>query len=76
MEMKKNILLLFLVLTALSPVFSDVDENEEAIAREPGDYGNTPILIFMMIFIVTALILMLRFATDHMKTKNKQHPRS
>jgi hypothetical protein len=42
---------------------------------EESDLGSKPILVFGTIFVVVSLILMLRLATEKMKTKEKKNPR-
>jgi hypothetical protein len=64
---------------ALCPVFAQNDVEETpapaAPAFEESDLGNKPILVFGTIFVVVSLILMLRLATEKMKTKEKKNPR-
>jgi heme/copper-type cytochrome/quinol oxidase subunit 2 len=77
--MKKIIILFLLAICALCPIFSQNDVEETpapaAPAVEDRDLGNKPILVFGTIFVIVSLILMLRLATEKMKTKDKKHPR-
>ncbi len=70
--MKKVILLLLLAVCAAGIGFSQ----EEADIIEESGKGNSPIIIFATIFVVVALILLLRLATEKMKTKKGDENKS
>jgi uncharacterized protein HemY len=74
--MKKIILIMFLTICAvgfgfsqepLDPVQPSYDEFEKK--------GSEAVLVFITIFVVVALVLMLRLFTEKMKTKDPQNPR-
>ncbi len=70
--MKKVILLLLLAVCAAGIGFSQ----EEADIIEESGKGNSPIIIFMTIFVVVAFVLLMRLATEKMKTKKGDENKS
>jgi hypothetical protein len=75
----RQVLFLCFLMIALCPVFSQNDVEETpapaAPAFEESDLGSTPIRVFGTIFVVVSLILMLRLATEKMRTKDRKNPR-
>ncbi len=69
--MKKVILLLLLAVCAVGTGFA-----QEADIIEESGKGNSPIIIFMTIFVVVAFVLLMRLATEKMKTKKGDENKS